>query len=409
MAVQPIVLISSYPPRLCGIGTFCEEAREFIQARYPDRPVLVVSHKDGAGEGVIPIIDLSTPDWWIPVAEEIARLDPYAVHIEHEYGLYEYREPSGRGDHNRGFIELLRALAPWPVVVEPHTVHGRLCDFEARFIQQMTANAEVVIFKARYQRWRLDWNFSSRGWVTPTNVMVVPHGARDDRRWSLEDVAQLKQELGFTQIPHLGDHYVGLVGWIQRNKRWDILTSMWEEIASEIQELTGQKWSLLAAGEMRDPNDREEFAKYRAQLEALERKGLAHFYEFIPRGEVYYKVMACCDFVVLPTIDETQSGTLARIIALNKPYVTTAPMEGLTSQTLESKGGLLFCTKPMLREAVITLATDEGLRLELGNNLSRYLEDVVSWRVVADQYAQAYEIAREAVRTGQRAVIPAEF
>ncbi len=288
-------------------------------------------------------------------------------------------------------------------------MHGRLCDFEARFIQQMTANAEVVIFKARYQRWRLDWNFSSRGWVTPTNVMVIPHGARDDRRWSLEDVAQLKQELGFTQIPHLGDHYVGLVGWIQRNKRWDILTSMWEEIAGEIQDLTGQKWSLLAAGEMRDPNDREEFAKYRAQLEALERKGLAHFYEFIPRGEVYYKVMACCDFVVLPTIDETQSGTLARIIALNKPYVTTAPMEGLTSQTLESKGGLLFCTKPMLREAVITLATDENLRLELGNNLSRYLEEVVSWHVVADQYAQSYEIAREAVRTGQKPVIPAEF
>jgi hypothetical protein len=23
----PIVMISSYPPRLCGIGTFCEEAR----------------------------------------------------------------------------------------------------------------------------------------------------------------------------------------------------------------------------------------------------------------------------------------------------------------------------------------------------------------------------------------------
>jgi len=409
MAVQPIVLISSYPPRLCGIGTFCEEAREFIQARHPDRPVVVISHRDGAGDGVIPIIDLRTPDWWIPVAEEVARLDPYVVHIEHEYGLYEYRNAKGRGDHNRGFVELLRALRPWPVVVEPHTVHGRLCDFEARFVQQMTAHAEVVLFKARYQRWRLDWNFSSRGWVMPTNVMVVPHGARDDRRWSLDDVVHLKQELGFTQIPYLGDHYVGLVGWIQRNKRWDILTSMWEEIHAEIEQRTGQRWSLLAAGEVRDPNDREEYSRYRSQLEELERKGLAHFYEFIPRGEVYYKVMACCDFVVLPTIDETQSGTLARIIALNKPYVTTAPMEGLTSQTLESKGGLLFCTKPMLREAVITLAADEGLRLELGNNLSRYLEEVVSWRVVADQYAQAYELAREAIRTGQKPVIPAEF
>ncbi len=59
--------------------------------------------------------------------------------------------------------------------------------------------------------------------------------------------------------------------------------------------------------------------------------------------------MAVCDFIVLPSTDETQSGTLARIIALNKPFVTTAPMEGLTTQTLESEGGLLFTTKEMLR------------------------------------------------------------
>jgi glycosyltransferase involved in cell wall biosynthesis len=409
MSLQPIVLISSYPPRLCGIGTFCEEAREFIQARHPERSVLVISHRDGVGEGVIPIIDLSAEDWWRPVVAEVARLDPYVVHVEHEYGLYEYRYSTGVGDHNRGFIDLLRALAPWPVVVEPHTVHGRLCDYEARFIQQMAECAEVVLFKARYQRWRLDWNFSSRGWGTPTNIMVVPHGARDDRAWPLEEVQALKQELGFAGLSQLGDHYVGLVGWIQRNKRWDLLTSMWEELAQEIHAHTGERWSLLAAGEMRDPNDRDEYMRYRTQLEQLEQKGLAHFYEFIPRGDVYYKVMAVCDFVVLPTVDETQSGTLARIIALNKPYVTTAPMEALTSQTLESNGGLLFCTKPMLRDRILQLATDEGLRMELGNNLKRYLHEVVAWRVVANQYAEAYELAREAVRSGRKAVIPAEF
>jgi len=49
-------------------------------------------------------------------------------------------------------------------------------------------------------------------------------------------------------------------------------------------------------------------------------------------------MMGVCDFIVLPSTDETQSGTLARIIALNKPHITTAPMEGLTAQTLESGG-----------------------------------------------------------------------
>jgi 1,2-diacylglycerol 3-alpha-glucosyltransferase len=406
---RPIVMISSYPPRLCGIGTFCEEAREFIQKRHPERDVLVISHMDGEGEGVIPMIDPTKPNWWKPIVKEVKRLKPYAIHIEHEYGLYEYRDAMGRGDLNQGFLDMLAALEDWPLVIEPHTVHGRLCDHEVEFVREMCARAEVVLFKCDYQKWRLDWTFQSRGWETPTNIMVVPHGARPDKRWGGEQIPALKEELGFSKIPHLGNRFVGLVGWIQRNKRWDILTSMWEEIADEIRNRTGEDWDLLAAGEVRDPNDELEFKRYRSEIAMLEQKGLAHFHEFTPRGELYYKVVACCDFVVLPTIDETQSGTLARIFSLNKPYITTAPMEGLTAQTLESGGGLLFTNKRMLKDGVIRLACDEGLRNHLGGNLKRYLDEVASWEVVAEQYDEAYELAHASQRSGKKVYIPVGF
>ncbi|MCX6347569.1 MAG: hypothetical protein NTZ89_06530, partial [Actinobacteria bacterium] len=134
--------------------------------------------------------------------------------------------------------------------------------------------------------------------------------------------------------------------------------------------------------------------KYIQEIELLEQKGKAHYYEFIPRGEIYYKVMAVCDFIVLPSVDETQSGTLARIISLKKPFLTTAPMEGLTAQTLESEGGLLFTSKQMLKEKVIKLACDKGLRLEFSNNLKKYLNNVVSWEVIAKQYKYTYKLAR---------------
>lgn len=409
MSNNPIVMISSYPPRLCGIATFCEEAREFIARRHPERSVLVISHTDGSGDGILPIIDLSRPDWWHPVLEQVRVLDPYVIHIEHEYGLYEYRDATGRGDSNAGFLELLSALDPWPIVVEPHTIHGRLRDQEADFVRAMAERADVLIFKCHYQKWRLDWTFSSRGWPVPANVMVVPHGARPDRRRTVDEVVGLKKELGFAAMPHLGQHLVGLVGWMQRNKRWDILTSMWEDVEREVHTRTGEHWDLLAAGEVRDPADREEYLRYRGQVQVLEHKGLAHFYEFIPRGEIYYKVVACCDFVVVPTVDETQSGTLARIIALNKPFITTAPMEGLTAQALESGGGLLFSTKEMLRQKVIRLACDEELRLTLGENVRRYLEEVASWEIVARQYDEAYELARVSNQTGRKPVLPMEF
>ena len=408
MHAKPIVLVSSYPPRLCGIATFTEEAREFIEKAHPERKVLVISHLDGRGDGVFPLIDITNPTWWQPVAAKVRELDPYVIHLEHEYGLYEYKDSNGVGDNNEGFLRLLEAIGDYPIVVEPHTVHGRLKDHEAVFIHKLCERADVVLLKCHYQRWRLDWNFSGYGWETPRNLMVVPHGSRPDRRWGPEDVQRLKVELGLIEAG-LAEHVVGMIGWIQSNKRWDILLSMWEEVRREIFERCGVEWDLLAAGTIRDEAHLKDYQEWKKETLLLEDKGIAHYYEFIPRGDLYYKLMAVCDFVVIPSIDETQSGTLARVIALNKPFITTAPLEGLTAQALESEGGLLFTTKAMLKDKIIRLACDEELRLELGNNLKRYLENVVSWEVVARQYSEAYRLANEAKRTGRRVEIDPEF
>jgi 1,2-diacylglycerol 3-alpha-glucosyltransferase len=406
---KPIVLISSYYPRLCGIATFCEEAREFIQKEYPERDVLVISHTDGYGEGVFPMIDTSHRFWWKSVAKKIKKLSPYVVHIQHEYGLYEHIDQRGIGDRNQGFIEFLGSINEFPIVVEPHTVHGRLKEFEENFIYQLCEDADVVLLKNDYLKWRLNWTFSRRGWKMPKNIMIVPHGARADKHWSENDILKLKDELGLNKIPYLSNNLVGLVGWIQSNKRWDILTSIWEEVREEIKIRTGEDWDLLAAGSMRDKADMVDYTNYKKNLEILEKEGIAHYYEFIPRGELYYKVMAVCNFIVLPTVDETQSGTLARIIALNKPYITTAPLEGLTAQTLESKGGLLFTNKQMLKEKVIRLACDKDLRKELSENLKKYLKEVVSWEIITKKYKKAYRLARIQKIAGKEIDLPSDF
>ena len=120
-------------------------------------------------------------------------------------------------------------------------------------------------------------------------------------------------------------------------------------------------------------------------------------------------MMAVCDFIVLPSIDETQSSTLARIVSLNKPYVTTAPMEGFTAQTIACGGELLFTNKQNLREAVVRLACDENRCLELGHNLETYLDGTVSWTVVAQQYEQAHELAPSSIRFSLPVELPSEY
>jgi hypothetical protein len=70
---------------------------------------------------------------------------------------------------------------------------------------------------------------------------------------------------------------------------------------------------------------------------------------------------------------------------------------------------LLFTNKDMLKASVVRLACDEGLRMDFGEKLKNYLDHVVGWDVVAEQYNEAYELARTAQKTGKPVLLPLEF
>ena len=69
----------------------------------------------------------------------------------------------------------------------------------------------------------------------------------------------------------------------------------------------------------------------------------------------------------------------------------------------------MFTTKEMLHRKIVRLASDEALRMDLGNNLKNYLDTVVSWEVVTRQYDEAYELAQNSAFKNQPVVLPPEF
>jgi glycosyltransferase involved in cell wall biosynthesis len=212
-------------------------------------------------------------------------------------------------------------------------------------------------------------------------------------------------EFGLSDLK--GKKIIGLFGWIQSNKKWDFVLENLDYIMDGIDKRGGnsKEWVLLAAGQLRDPASHQTaHDKYMKLLSPLEEKGLAKFYEFTPRNEAYYKAMSLADVVVLPSVDETQSGTLARIIALNKPYVTFN-LEGLGLQTAESQGGLLATDEETLADRIIDLAVDSEKRQALSENQANYLRNRVSWEVVGGLYLRSYELARNAVGNGGKVVI----
>lgn len=403
--IRPLVVVSSYLPRQCEVATFVAEFLEFMRRQVPDRPIHIICHKDGQGDNVHPIIDLRKRLWHEPVAELIKKLDPYVVHIQHEYSLYEHVE-RGRGDNNKRLLELLDLIRKCPTVVEAHSVYPRLKEREEDLLRGLLERATVVVLKSDHQKWSLGKALYGTDWKMPHNVTVIPYGARPDRRHGDYEIDGIKDELGVGELK--GRRVVGLVGWTDEAQRWDVVLGCWEEIQQTIFNATGESWLLCVAGDIQDERDKPYLDKCRATIETLEQKGLAKFLPSSLRSDTFYKVMTVCDFVVLPATSGSSQELLARAVALNKPFVAAVPLDGLALQAIESEGGLLFTDKASLKKKVVRLACDERVRRELGENLKRYLDNCVSWDIIIPQYLKVYEDARQAVETGKPVDYPAQ-
>lgn len=408
---MPLVVVTTLPARVTGIATFVEEAPEFIATHMPERRIVVICHRDETAVSsrfeCWPIIDVSDERWPEVVATKLGELNPYCIHLQHEYSLYARLGTEAQNRLSGGLLRLLELGGDWPVFLELHTVHSRLHTDEEDFIARLADLCQILSFKCDYQKWRLEYRFSTEGRSIPRNVAVIPHGARPDLRYGPCDVVRFKRELGLAELE--GKRLAGLVGWMQNSKRWDLVTQVWPELKEAIRDQTGQDWILFAAGDVRDASHLENFELFKAEVTRLEEHGLARYFQFAPQGEMYYKTLALCDFVILPMLDETQSGTLSRIIALNKPFITTAPLEEFTSVTVESEGGLLFTNRETLKRGIMRLATQEELRWQLGEKLRLFLARRVSWDKVAKQYVKCYQLCRYSKTSNTPIRFPLDF
>jgi len=105
--------------------------------------------------------------------------------------------------------------------------------------------------------------------------------------------------------------------------------------------------------------------------------------------------------VVLPYVEATQSGVIPVAYTHERPVVATA-VGGLASQIDDGSTGLLVPPrdKQALAKAVVNLLNDPQLRVQMGRNGRRLLEERWSAPVVAQQTIGVYEHAiRQSGRT----------
>jgi len=149
-----IRFVSTYPPRRCGIGTFCRDlatALEHLTAEIGH--IRVAAIDNGSGPYRIPVdlvIDQYCPRSWqdttghiITRAEQSSH--PTVVILQHEYGL----DPDDAGRDGRGtnFVRMAQALRNRGLLtlVYLHTVLDEPNEYQRNTLLELTGNSDGLI------------------------------------------------------------------------------------------------------------------------------------------------------------------------------------------------------------------------------------------------------------------------
>ena len=162
-------IVSTYPPRACGIGTFAADVRATL---------LGVDGVEGAGivavvnepsrpqrSGLLSMIAHAVRGDYVRAARSLGRLDVDVVLLQHEFGIFGGRD----GDYVLSFAEELAQ----PLVVTLHTVLSEPSPHQLEVLTELCGRAELVIVMTDTAlRLLVDC-----GACPEEKVRVVPHGA----------------------------------------------------------------------------------------------------------------------------------------------------------------------------------------------------------------------------------------
>jgi glycosyltransferase involved in cell wall biosynthesis len=162
-------IVSTFPPRVCGIGTFAADLRATLlgtdAVMVADLVAVVHEPSSPQRRGVLATIAQAVRGDYVRTARMLGRLDVDVVLLQHEFGIFGGRD----GEYVLSFA---RELAQ-PLVVTLHTVLSEPTPHQAEVLTELCAEAELVIVMTDTARRLL----VDSGACPDAKVRIVPHGA----------------------------------------------------------------------------------------------------------------------------------------------------------------------------------------------------------------------------------------
>lgn len=384
-----VAVVTTYPPRPCGIGMFSHDLREALVEADPTVPIEIVSivrdSKQPAAPEVVASIRQDVRSDYASVAADLTSRGTDVVLIEHEYGIF--------GGDAGAFVVSLAEELEQPLVVTLHTVLSEPSERQADTLRALCDRATLVtVFTETARRMVVD-----AGIVAAERVRVLPHGAPKvlvDARTGETPPEHLSQ-VALERLE--GRTVLSTFGLISAGKGIELAISALPAVVAAHPEVL-----YLVAGQTHPEVVKHEGESYRLGLERLVREldltDHVHFLDrFFTEAELAV-LLASTDLYLTPYRSKEQivSGALTFAVAAGCPVVST-PYYYAEDLLASGAGVLVPFDDPAAMSAAVLDLLDHPDDLARARAEARRVGSGLAWTRIA---ATTLEVLGEAAELG---------
>jgi len=386
-----VALVSTYPPRRCGIGDFTAAYASELARASDGVEVGVLTYPDGMGagagamNGVEILRDLDPRSSPRQFAALIERLAPDVVHLQSSTFLH---RPSLNSAIAEGCIP--------PLVTTIHdTPQSWRLFYTIPSLRQVYAKSRLLIAHSL----QVSQTLSEFHKIDPGRIVMIPLGVDTSRFHPTVDC-----EDAIRSYELEGKNIVLYFGFLRKGKGIEVLLRAW----SRVKDAHPDTVLVLAGGTptaaRRSGLLLHDETAYPLQLRVLAQNlGLGEsvrFTGFVPDGLVP-QLLAAAAIVVLPYLGRvSQSGPLLQALSSGRPVIASR-LQGFQSLIQDGRNGMLCPPGDdlALSNAMDRLLREPSLAEELGRHAREYAETNLAWPIIADRMTDLYA---EAVASSPR-------